>query len=55
MVAGPFDQRKQRSRCIACSASHLKVRGSPFLFTPDTEGDGAVIPNETSALVDFPA
>jgi hypothetical protein len=26
MLIGPFDRRKRRSRCDACSKSHLKVR-----------------------------
>ncbi|KAI8715964.1 Zn(2)-C6 fungal-type domain-containing protein [Fusarium sp. LHS14.1] len=28
MPLGPFDRRKKRSRCLACSASHLKCSGT---------------------------
>ncbi|KAF4975554.1 hypothetical protein FZEAL_7669 [Fusarium zealandicum] len=28
MPLGPFDRRKKRSRCVACSASHLKCSGT---------------------------
>jgi hypothetical protein len=30
MFLGPFDRRKQRHRCDACTKSHLKVRAIPF-------------------------
>ncbi|KAF5662152.1 hypothetical protein FHETE_8042 [Fusarium heterosporum] len=30
LPVGPFDGRKKRSRCLACAASHLKIRIGPI-------------------------